>query len=121
MDTVRQKVLNSALKQLVALKLDYAIKLDDGTIIGTLRVEEPKPEKGPRGPRKDYSPMNLTKFLSGMEVGDVRVFDAQPWMARGFTLPGIRSNISSHGCVLYGNGNFTVCLTGTTVECMRTG
>ena len=106
-----------ALSILDFLGCTYAVKDPDGAMHGVLIVEEPKPERKHRRPRRDLSVYGFSTKIDPMKIGDVVVFDN----LSPEEVETVRSNVSSRGVAKFGKGNFVSMSTPTSIQGMRTG
>ena len=112
---IQEKMLHGAIKTLTLLNCEFAVKMPDGTVAGTLKVETSATRTRLRR-RHDFSAYNIPERVDAMKVGDVDVYPCPDPKER----EALRNCISAKGCTRFGKGTFTTGVVREEVQCMRT-
>lgn len=111
---IQQKVIEDAMRKLLAANCKFAILLPDGEKLGDLELALPK--KHGKGSRiNNFIRTGYRERVRAMKVGDVEVFETD-----GTSIKNYQSAICSCGLRAFGNGHFNTCINGSTIEAMRT-
>ena len=114
---IQKKVLERAINMLAALKVDYAIRMADGTVLGNLPIAPEK--KTTRTVSNNWTAEfpGYIEQLKGMKLGDVLSWTVDsPKRAAAFRAS-ISGNMSHH----FGHKSAMTEVRGCTIEVMRVG
>lgn len=122
MESITEKVLNTALAHLKASGCHYYVIDKDGTAhlhgIDPDQIKSPKRHRGPsKGPRHSWAAYGHVEKIKAMAVGDVLQFHPK----EGDDAEGLRKVISSSGNRFFGTNNFATTITDGVIEIMRMG
>ena len=117
MKEIQQKYLQTAIKQLSILPVQFAIIDDMGNQYGDLEVAVEKVRKRkksayPKGSITAY----VMPFIKDLTVGDVAVVPFGDWDKKS-----LNSGLTACASRIWGNGSYTSCTSKDHIELMRTG
>jgi hypothetical protein len=117
MKEIQQKYLQTAIKQLSILPVQFAIIDDMGNQYGDLEVAVEKVRKRkksvyPKGSITTY----VLPFIMDLAVGEVAVVPFGDWDKKS-----LNSGLTACASRIWGNGSYTSCTSKDHIELMRTG
>lgn len=111
--SIQQVAIERAIKYLTASKAEFAVRMPDGSFVGSLEVVIKSTRRKSNNWR--IAMPNYIAEIRAMQIGDVVAWEVDSNdLAESF-----RSTASSQGCHLFGKGAFMTTVKDRFIEAMR--